>query len=273
MLGPLLWNIAYDWTIRGAVLHGVSVTCYADDTLVAARGRTHRQAGLATAGVAYVLDRMRRLGLEVALHKSEAVVHHGPRNKPPPGLSITVGGTHISVGTTMKYLGLVLDSRWEFSAHFEWLAPRLMGAAGGPIAARVQCGGPGAPCWKLYEGVVRSIDRSIDTMALYGAPIWAESLTAKNAALLRRPQHALAVRAIRGYRMISFEAAFLLAGSPPWDLDARVLAAVYDWRKDALSRDFRPAPRESRLKRRSSGRNSWWNGGIDVRTPAPVIGP
>ncbi|KAJ0175014.1 hypothetical protein K1T71_009155 [Dendrolimus kikuchii] len=103
-------------------------------------------------------------------------------------------------------------------------------------------GGPGAPCRKLYEGVVRS-------MALYGAPIWAESLTAKNAALLRRPQRALAVRAIRGYRTISFEAASLLAGSPPWDLEARVLAAVYDWRKDALSRDFRPAPREIEAKR------------------------
>ncbi|KAJ0182130.1 hypothetical protein K1T71_002852 [Dendrolimus kikuchii] len=86
-------------------------------------------------------------------------------------------------------------------------------------------------------------------MALYGAPIWAESLTAKNAALLRRPQRVLAVRAIRGYRTISFEAASLLAGSPPWDLEARVLAAVYDWRKDALSRDFRPAPREIEAKR------------------------
>ncbi|KAJ0178025.1 hypothetical protein K1T71_006898 [Dendrolimus kikuchii] len=150
--------------------------------------------------------------------------------------------TTIGVGTTMKYLGLVLDSRWEFSAHFKRLAPRLIGAAGALSRLVPNVGGPGAPCRKLYEGVVRS-------MALYGAPIWAESLTAKNAALLRRPQRALAVRAIRGYRTISFEAASLLAGSPPWDLEARVLAAVYDWRKDALSRDFRPAPREIEAKR------------------------
>ncbi|KAJ0183012.1 hypothetical protein K1T71_000988 [Dendrolimus kikuchii] len=249
VLGPLLWNIAYDWTIRGAVLHGVSITCYADDTLVAARGRTHRQAGLlATAGVAHVIDRIRRLGLEVAFHKSEAVVFHGPRNKPPPGLSITVGGTTIGVGTTMKYLGLVLDSRWE-----------LMGAAGALSRLVPNVGGPGAPCRKLYEGVVRS-------MALYGAPIWAESLTAKNAALLRRPQRVLAVRAIRGYRTISFEAASLLAGSPPWDLEARVLAAVYDWRKDALSRDFRPG-----LQIRCFSLKGDWNLVITAGTQLKIV--
>lgn len=41
-----------------------------------------------------------------------------------------MGGTRIAVGDTMKYLGLVLDSRWDFSAHFMALVPWLMGATG-----------------------------------------------------------------------------------------------------------------------------------------------
>ncbi|KAJ0171233.1 hypothetical protein K1T71_012783 [Dendrolimus kikuchii] len=232
VLGPLLWNIAYDWTIRGAVLSRVSVTCYADDTLVAARGRTHEEAGrLATAGVAHVVARIQLLGLKVALHKTEAVVFHGPRNKPPSDLHIDVGGTRIAVGARMKYLGLVLDSRWEFSAHFEALAPKLLGAAGALLLPNV--GGPGTVCRKLYTGVLRS-------MALYGAPVWVDSLHRKNRTHLRRSQRVLAVRAIRGYRTVSWTAATLLASDPPWELQAETLAAVHRYRQDTRDRGERP---------------------------------
>ncbi|KAJ0175856.1 hypothetical protein K1T71_009015 [Dendrolimus kikuchii] len=164
VLGPLLWNIAYDWTLRSRVLPGVSIICYADDTLIAARGRTHRQACLlGTAGVSLVVGRIRRLGLEVALQKTEAVFFHGPRNRPPPDTAIIVGGIRIGIGETMKYLGLVLDSRWDFSAHFRQLLPRLKGAAGALSRLLPNVGGPNATCRKLFEGIVRS-------MALYGAP-------------------------------------------------------------------------------------------------------
>ncbi|KAA5621311.1 hypothetical protein F3H11_34165, partial [Pseudomonas aeruginosa] len=80
VLGPLLWNIGFNWVLRGANLPGVEVVCYADDTLVTARGDDYRSAAiLAVAGVATVVSRIKRLGLEVALHKSEAVCFHSAR--------------------------------------------------------------------------------------------------------------------------------------------------------------------------------------------------
>lgn len=123
VLGPLLWNIGYDWVLRGAFQSGVSVTCYADDTLVLARG------GITA----------KRLVLPLAcpcfgvLNKSEAIVFHGPWNKPPARASIIVGGATTVVSATMKYLGLVLDERWSFTMfteHFWSLAPRLVSTAG-----------------------------------------------------------------------------------------------------------------------------------------------
>jgi hypothetical protein len=78
MLGPFLWNIGYDWVLRGALPEGVAVTCYADDTLVTARGGTQHAANLrATAGVAQVVRRIRQLGLEVALHNPRHSVSTG----------------------------------------------------------------------------------------------------------------------------------------------------------------------------------------------------
>lgn len=91
-------------------------------------------------------------------------------------------------------------------------------------------------------GIVRS-------MALYGAPVWADTLTATNIRALRAPQRTMAVRVIRGYRTISFEAASLLAGSPPWDLEARVLASLYRWRGERLRRGETPLPREIARRR------------------------
>ena len=84
------------------------MVCYADDTLVLARGVPHEAAAaLATQSVAMVVKRIRQLGLEVALHKTEAMCFHGRRNATRSESRITLGGVHIGVGSTMKYLGLV----------------------------------------------------------------------------------------------------------------------------------------------------------------------
>ncbi|XP_047544444.1 uncharacterized protein LOC125076632 [Vanessa atalanta] len=117
----------------------------------------------------------------------------------------------------MKYLGLILDGRWSFGQHFVHLGPRLINAAAALGRLLPNVGGPGSLCRRLYSGVVRS-------MALYGAPIWVDALTADNRALLRKPQRVIAVRGIRGYRTVSWAAATLLAGDPPWELQAEVLA-------------------------------------------------
>ncbi|XP_037292216.1 uncharacterized protein LOC119188596 [Manduca sexta] len=120
VLGPLLWNIGYDWVLRGTNLRGVAVVCYADDTLVTATARTFQRASLlASFGTELVVRRIRRLGLAVALHKTEALAFHGPRSRPPIEAYISVEGVRIPVGSKMKYLGLHLDSRWDFRAHFE----------------------------------------------------------------------------------------------------------------------------------------------------------
>jgi hypothetical protein len=243
VLGPLLWNIGYDWVLRGTNLPGVDIVCYADDTLVTARGGNYRESAiLVTAAVAHVVGRIRRIGLEVALNKSEAISFHGPRRAPPAGSHIVVGGQSIGVGSTMRYLGVVLDSRWTFRAHFERLAPKLLGAAAALGRILPNTGGPKASCRRLYLGVVRS-------MALYGAPVWAYALTSRTSALLRRSQRVMAVRAIRAYRTVSTEVACVLAGSLPWDLEARTLAGVYFWREEARSRDHWPAAKEVEAKR------------------------
>nr|XP_032512483.1 uncharacterized protein LOC116766651 [Danaus plexippus plexippus] len=115
-----------------------------------------------------------------------------------PDSKIVVDGTSIVIGPCIKYLGLVLDSRLRFLEHYQRLAPRLVAAARSLGRILTNIGGPPGGCRRLYINVVRS-------MALYGAPIWVDSLGSRSLALLRRPQRILALRVVRAYRTLSYD--------------------------------------------------------------------
>lgn len=248
VLGPLLWNLGYDWVLRGALLRGLSVVCYADDTLVTARADDFPDATrLATVGVTYMVERIGRLGLRVALEKTEAIFFHGVRRRSPSGAHLIISGVRIEVRGCMKYLGLILDNRWDFREHFRQLTPKLVKTAAALGGLLPNLGGPSTSARRLYTGVVRS-------MALYGAPVWVDALDAHNKTLLRRPQRVMAIRAIRGYRTVSYEAACVMAGTPPWDLEAEVLASVYSRSADARRRGAIAMPEEVlRWRRQAQG--------------------
>lgn len=239
VLGPLLWNVGYDWAIRGEVLSRTAVICYADDTLLAVRDTTWEDlVRRAEVGASLLTRRIEKLGLKVALPKTEALFFRGSRRwRVPRRPTLRVNGDVVEVKAHIKYLGLVLDGGWRFGEHFQQLAPRLVGVAGALSRLLPNLGGPNGPCRKLFAGVVRS-------MALYGAPIWADSLGARNRALLRRPQRTVAVRICRAYSTVGHAAACVLAGTPPWEIEAVVLADAYRVRAEQRSRGESLAPEE-----------------------------
>lgn len=147
----------------------------------------------------------------------------------------------------MKYLGLHLDSHWRFNAHLDRLFSRLREEIANFGRLLLNLGGPSDRCRRLYLAVVRSI-------ALYGASVWSAALTnsRRNIELLQSAQRLLSVRAIRGYRTITFEAACELAASPPWKLVARSHASVYLWRTGIRAGGGEPSLRAVEVRRRQS---------------------
>lgn len=125
-------------------------------------------------------------------------------------------------GPQLKYLGLVLDEKWNFERHFESLAPRLAAVTGQCSRLMPNLGGPEGKARKLYVTAVHSV-------ALYGAPVWAEEACAsrKIKTVLRSAQRKMAIRAIRGYRTVSYAGATTLAGFPPLELLAGMHAEVF----------------------------------------------
>lgn len=84
VFGPLLWNLGYNWILQAANPHDLDLVCYADDTLVMARGRDWEKATrFAEVEVALVVGRVRTIGLTVALQKTESIWFAGPRRRGP----------------------------------------------------------------------------------------------------------------------------------------------------------------------------------------------
>jgi len=245
VLGPHLWNLAYNAVLRRAFLPpGCEVFCYADDTLVIATGdgwgETRSRANEALAGV---VRHIGELGLEVSPQKTEAMFC-ALRGTPPPNISVTVSSVPVPVRPYLKYLGLTLDSEWSFKTHFELLAPRVERAANALSRLLPNIGGPNGAVRRLYANVVHSI-------ALYAAPVWAAEMgaTLYIKTLMYRAQRRVAQRIVRSYRTTSHAAATALAGIPPLELLADMHANVYRRIKELREVNPDAPPRAERMVR------------------------
>ncbi|XP_025157708.1 uncharacterized protein LOC112589298 [Harpegnathos saltator] len=168
------------------------------------------------------------LGLVVAERKTEAIFLHSRRMKPPQA-QIRVGRVRVPIEAQMRYLGLTLDGTWCFRQHFNRLVPRLRAVSSRVSRLMPRTGGPDGKARRLHAGVLNSV-------ALYGAPIWAEALAVSRPiqATLRRVQRALAVRVARCYRTVSHVAATVLASMPPLELMALSYMGMYDRKRELL---------------------------------------
>ena len=165
---------------------------------------------------------------------------------------LIIDGEEVPVRRRMKYLGLIIDSEWTFVPHFEHLVPRVTAAANALCGLQPNIGGAGLGVRRLYEGVVRS-------RVLYGAPVWAEDLSASRRSLIlvRRLHRTTAIRIARGYRTVSYAAATVLAASPP----ALALRRVYEhrraWSRTGVRRRRRPPWTSGKKRSWRPGSGGW----------------
>lgn len=212
VLGPALWNVAYNSLLTMDVPPGVQLVGFADDLAVVGTGATGALLEEAVNPTLVAIDGwMRSRGLELAHQKSEAIILSRRRAFVPPQL--TVGGHPIPLRDRLRYLGVILDKRLTFAAHVETVAGKAARSATALARLMPNVGGPVQ--WKR-----RLLNSVVESQLLYAAPVWIEAIAgvARTRTNLIRPQRTAALRTIRGYRTVSDEAALVLACMIPADL-------------------------------------------------------
>ncbi|KMQ88705.1 reverse transcriptase [Lasius niger] len=233
VLGPLLWNVTYDDVLRSPTEEGSHVICYADDTLIIFFGG---------------------LGLIVSEHKTEVIAFHG-RWKPDDIPEVQVGGTGIQPQGGLKYLRIILDSRWSFRPHFDYVEAkaakviralgRLMPNLKGPLESKR----------RLYLNALLSV-------ILYGAPVWSDEFSSaprKVRMQLMRLQRSMAIRVVAAYRTVSLDAAILLARVPPLHIIAAKQKRIYAGIRELLNEGTwtKEGAKEVRDKEQEAMMNQW----------------
>lgn len=186
VLGPLLWNIAYDSVLRMATLADCEVVCYADDTLIIVGGEDMEEVVDRAEIITNVISRkLRWMGLQIAGEKTVAIKFRRVRGRRGRvSTSIVVEDTRIKVGVNINYLGIRVRDDWFIRDHMEEVVGRAERVADSLSRIMLNKKGPTEKKRKLYQNVVNSV-------LLYGAPVWAEEISefpriAKRARALQR---------------------------------------------------------------------------------------
>jgi hypothetical protein len=107
----------------------------------------------------------------------------------------------------MKYLGMYLDSKFNFNAHIDHTVAKLITLINMLArTAKLQWGLGHKALKTICEGVV-------DPILMYGAPIWVETIRKnRNLTKYRRIQRLINIKIAKAYRTISYDASCVVAG-------------------------------------------------------------
>jgi len=223
VLGPLLWNVAFDSVLRLRREEGCHTVCYADDTLLISTSDSLFDAiNKANIQIARVCRHIGKLGLTVAESKTEAMLFS--KRKPYRMPRLRVGNVDIQVEDSMKYLGVIIDRSWNFRKHFSYIEGKSAKVTRSLSRLMPNLRGPGERKRQLYATIVTSV-------VMYAAPVWGRELSSspdRVVRALRRLQRTVAIRIVAAYRTVSFDASTLLARMPPWTLEASFRCRVYE---------------------------------------------
>jgi hypothetical protein len=110
----------------------------------------------------------------------------------------------------MKYLGMYLDSKFNFNAHIDHTVAKLITVIN--ILARTA-----KLQWGLYHKALKTIYEGVVVPILtYGASIWVEAMRKnKNLTRYKRIQILINIKIAKAYRTISYDASCMIAAVGP----------------------------------------------------------
>lgn len=211
VLGPFLWNLVYDDLLKKENPQMTSKYAFADDLIITVQAST--KAGLRTRSERIIDDIrewMRTKGLSLAEHKTEIMMLNQKRIE--EGFEIQIGEMKIKPSPHLKYLGVTFDDRKIFRKHIEDATNKAIKTM--TALSSIMTNGI-----RTSQSVRKLYYMTLESIVMYGAPIWAEAATVQyNKKILKRTQKLGLARVVAAYRTVPSETLCVLSGITPWHL-------------------------------------------------------
>lgn len=260
ILGPDLWNASYDEILRIDMPADTFLVGYADDVAAVIKARTTDEA---QGKLRQVMIRTRAWlndhGLELATQKTELLLL--TRRHIPTEIEIDILEETLSTKTSVKYLGITLDSKLTFSAQIHCATTKAAKTTAQLSKLMANIGGP-------LPSKRRLLMEAANSILLYGCEIWADTLKVKQRAkALLAVQRRGALRITSAYRTVSETAVLLIAGMTPIDVYAQERRKIWQAKLNHFELTTEEAIKQETL-------NQWqsrWSSARDGRWTARLI--
>lgn len=228
-LGPGLWNIMYDQLLRTELPLGAELIGFADDTLLLVSARSSKQIEIiANKALNAITEWGESVKTKFNHKKTEAILFTRKLKFYQP--KISMDGHDIELTNKLKYLGVWIDKSLNWTPHVDFIIKKATKSA---LALSRIC----RNTWGLNSDEMKIIYRgAIEPMITYCSSVWSEATNRRNIrAKLSRLQRMVALRVIKGYRTISYDASLIIAGLIPLDLRIRETALLYQLKNQKIT--------------------------------------
>jgi len=140
-------------------------------------------------------------------------------------MSIIVDGHHMPSKNCIKYLGVHIDSKCKFTEH-----ARIVAIRAGNVVMRLARIMPNISAAKQTKR--KLLSNVAHSVMLYGAPVWADEMSATGWTELLKVQRRICLRVASGYCTISKEAISVITGIAPINLLAKERKQIHDRKRN-----------------------------------------
>lgn len=243
VIGPTLWNVLYDGVLDLAWMRGVTAIAYADDLALMIEAEDIPDLVFkANESLEQIDEWMKRMELQLAPQKTEAVVLKGTRKK-KWDFYFNLAGTQIPIKRELRYLGVIVNYRLTFGPHVQYICQKVEATCAALSRIMPNVGGPRSAKRQILYGVFQS-------QILYAIPAWGGALeTKRHREALERLQRRILLRVTSSYRTVAKMTVQVLAGIPPIHLLAE--------EQSTLSNTKTGDPKTNRARARERTLDRW----------------
>lgn len=221
--GPGLWNVQYDSLLNLQYKTGTKVIAFADDVIVLIKGKNVLEIENKANIELNKISKWAKLN-KISFNRDKTKIMLISRNKPKnkPVLNTYINNGRIEQTNKMKYLGILIDERFKFNQHIEYITEKCIKLIHALAkSAKIN--------WGLNSDVTKIIYKgAILPLISYGIPVWIESLNTKyNIMKIKRVQRLINIKIARAFRTTSHEALCILTGLTPINIELSAISKLF----------------------------------------------